>query len=176
MPGLAGYAALEYLGEPRPGETVIVLAVASPVGSTAGQLARLVGARSVGIAASAAKCNYAIEGVGYADCVSHRKGDLREKLRRACPGGTDVYFDNVGGEVLAAVLGHLALGAPIVPCGMIEAYSMDTPPPGSFPAPQSLREPPSGVWSSRTTTIGLSSSSVWSAAGSAKAGSVIAKT
>jgi NADPH-dependent curcumin reductase CurA len=135
MPGLTGYAGLVYLGEPKPGQTVLVSAATGPVGSTAGQVARLVGARAVGIAGSEEKCRYAVEELGYAACVNYRAGDLRALIKEACPDGVDVYFDNVGGDVLAAVLGNLALGARIVLCGMIEAYSMDKPPAGPFLGP-----------------------------------------
>ncbi|MCZ8132881.1 MAG: NADP-dependent oxidoreductase [Steroidobacteraceae bacterium] len=135
MPGLTGYAGLVYLGEPKPGQTVVVSAATGPVGSTVGQVARLMGARSVGIAGSAAKCDYAVRELGYAACVNYRDGDLRAALKEACPEGIDVYFDNVGGDTLAAVFGNLALGARIVLCGMIEAYSMDRPPAGPFLGP-----------------------------------------
>lgn len=135
MPGLTGYAGLVYLGEPRPGQTVLVSAATGPVGSTVGQVARLMGARAVGIAGSAEKCRYAVDTLGYAACVNYREGDLRAKLKEACPDRVDVYFDNVGGDTLAAVLGQLALHARVVLCGMIESYSMDTPPPGPFLGP-----------------------------------------
>jgi NADPH-dependent curcumin reductase CurA len=135
MPGLTGYSGLVYLGEPKPGETVVVSAATGPVGSTVGQVARLVGARAVGIAGSDEKCRYAIEQLGYEACVNYRAGDLRALLKQACPGGIDVYFDNVGGEVLAAALGNLALRARVVLCGMIEAYSAESPPPGPFLGP-----------------------------------------
>lgn len=135
MPGLTGYAGLVYLGEPRPGQTVLVSAATGPVGSTVGQVARLVGARAVGIAGSVEKCRYAVDTLGYSACVNYREGDLRTKLREACPDRVDVYFDNVGGDTLAAVLGQLALHARVVLCGMIETYSMDTPPPGPFLGP-----------------------------------------
>jgi hypothetical protein len=135
MPGLTGYAGLVYLGDPKPGETVVVSAATGPVGSTAGQVARLVGARAVGIAGSDEKCEYAVRELGYAACVNHRKSGLAEALKSACPDGINVYFDNVGGDVLAAVLRNLALHARIVLCGMIEAYSLDTPPPGPFLGP-----------------------------------------
>ncbi|HSN72844.1 MAG TPA: NADP-dependent oxidoreductase, partial [Steroidobacteraceae bacterium] len=81
MPGLTGYAGLVYLGEPRPGQTVLVSAATGPVGSTVGQVARLVGARPVGIAGSDEKCRYAVETLGFADCINYRTGDLRESLR-----------------------------------------------------------------------------------------------
>ena len=135
MPGLTGYAGLIYLGEPKPGQTVVVSAATGPVGSTAGQVARLVGARAVGIAGSAEKCRYAVEELGYAACVNYREGDLRARLKQACPDGIDVYFDNVGGDTLAAVLANLAMHARIVLCGMIEAYSLDSPPPGPWLGP-----------------------------------------
>ncbi len=135
IPGLTGYAGLVYLGEPKPGETVVVSAATGPVGSTVGQVARLVDARVVGIAGSNEKCRYAVEELGYDACVNYRAGDLRALLKQACPGGIDVYFDNVGGEVLAAALGNLALRARVVLCGMIEAYSAESPPPGPFLGP-----------------------------------------
>ncbi len=135
MPGLTGYAGLVYLGEPKPGETVVVSAATGPVGSTVGQVARLVGARAVGIAGSADKCRYAVEELGYAACVNYRDGDLREQLMQACPRGIDVYFDNVAGDTLTAVLSRLALGARVILCGMIEAYSMDKPPAGPWLGP-----------------------------------------
>jgi NADPH-dependent curcumin reductase CurA len=135
IPGLTGYAGLLYLGEPKAGETVVVSAATGPVGSTVGQVARLVGARAVGIAGSDEKCRYAVEELGFEACVNYRAGDLRALLKQACPGGIDVYFDNVGGDVLAAALGNLALHARIVLCGMIGAYSAESPPPGPFLGP-----------------------------------------
>jgi NADPH-dependent curcumin reductase CurA len=135
MPGLTGYAGLVYLGEPKPGQTVVVSAATGPVGSTVGQVARLVGARPVGIAGSDAKCRYAVEELGYAACVNYKNGDLRAQLKSACPDGIDVYFDNVAGDTLAAVMTNLAMGARIVLCGMIEAYSMDKPPAGPWLGP-----------------------------------------
>ena len=93
------------------------------------------GARVVGIAGSAEKCDYAVRELGFAACVNYKDGDLAANLKDACPRGIDVYFDNVGGETLAAVLRNLALGARVVLCGMIEAYSLDQPPPGPFLGP-----------------------------------------
>jgi hypothetical protein len=135
MPGLTGWAGTVYLGEPRPGQTFVVSAATGPVGCTAGQVARHMGARVVGIAGSAEKCEYAVRELGFAACVNYRQGDLVAQLKQACPDGIDVYFDNVGGETLSAVIRNLALGARIVLCGMIEAYSMDTPPPGPWLGP-----------------------------------------
>jgi NADPH-dependent curcumin reductase CurA len=135
MPGLTGYAGLVYLGEPKPGQTVVVSAATGPVGSTVGQVARLMGARVVGIAGSDAKCAYAVNELGFAECVNYKQGNLRDLLKSACPDGIDVYFDNVGGDTLAAVLTNLHLHARIVLCGIIEAYSASTPPAGPFLGP-----------------------------------------
>jgi NADPH-dependent curcumin reductase CurA len=135
IPGLTGYAGLIYLGEPKPGETVVVSAAVGPVGSTVGQVARLVGARAVGIAGSDEKCEFARRELGFADCVNYKSGDLKAKLKQVCPDGIDVYFDNVGGDTLTAVLGNLALRARIVLCGMIGAYSLPSPPPGPYLGP-----------------------------------------
>jgi NADPH-dependent curcumin reductase CurA len=128
MPGLTGYAGLTCCGEPQAGETVLVSAATGPVGSTAGQTARLLGARAVGIAGGKDKCRYAVEELGFAACLDRTQGDLAAQVRDACPGGAHVYFDNVGGDVLAAALANLARGARVVLCGMIEAYSLDVPP------------------------------------------------
>ena len=135
MPGLTGYAGTVYLAQPLPGQTFVVSACTGPVGSTAGQVARHMGARVVGIAGSKEKCDYAVRELGFAACVNYREGDLAAALKEACPRGIDAYFDNVGGSTLEAVLRNLALGARIVLCGMIEAYSMDTPPAGPFLGP-----------------------------------------
>jgi hypothetical protein len=135
MPGLTGWAGTVYLGKPRPGQTFVVSAATGPVGSTAGQVARHMGARVVGIAGSAEKCEYAVRELGFAACVNYRQGELVAQLKQACPDGIDVYFDNVGGETLSAVIRNLAMGARIILCGMIEAYSMDTPPPGPWLGP-----------------------------------------
>jgi len=135
MPGLTGYAGTVFLAQPLPGQTFVVSACAGPVGCTAGQVARHMGARVVGIAGSKEKCDYAVRELGFDACVDYREGDLRAQLKAACPNGIDAYFDNVGGATLEAVTLNLAMGARIVLCGMIEAYSMDTPPPGPWLGP-----------------------------------------
>lgn len=135
MPGLTGWAGTVYLAEPRPGETFVVSACTGPVGSTAGQVARHMGARVVGIAGSDAKCEFAVKSLGFSACVNYRNGDLTALLKAACPEGINGYFDNVGGSTLEAVTRNLAMGARIVLCGMIEAYSMDTPPAGPWLGP-----------------------------------------
>jgi NADPH-dependent curcumin reductase CurA len=135
MPGLTGYAGTVYLAEPKPGETFVVSACTGPVGSTAGQVARHMGARVVGIAGSEEKCDYAVRELGFAACVNYKTGDLAQRIKQACPDGINVYFDNVAGDTLGVVIRNLALGARIVLCGMIEAYSMDQPPPGPWLGP-----------------------------------------
>jgi NADPH-dependent curcumin reductase CurA len=125
MPGLTGWAGTVYLGEPRPGQTFVVSACTGPVGSTAGQVARHMGARVVGIAGSQDKCDFAVKELGFDACVNYKTGDLAALLKTACPDGIDVYFDNVGADTLVAVLKNLAL----------EASSMDMPPAGPWLGP-----------------------------------------
>jgi len=119
LPGLLGYTGLIYLGEPRPGQTVLVSDPTGPVGSTAGQAARIVGARAVGIATSPDKCDYAVKQLGFAACISDVSA-----LRTACPEGVDVYFDTVGGEVFTHALHVLAPHARVVLSGMSDAYAV----------------------------------------------------
>jgi hypothetical protein len=95
----------------------------------------MMGARVIGIAGSADKCVYAVRELGFEQCINYKSGSLAERLKEACPGGIDVYFDNVGGDTLAAVLGNLALNAQIVLCGMIGAYNLDAPPTGPHLGP-----------------------------------------
>jgi NADPH-dependent curcumin reductase CurA len=135
MPGMTAYAGTIFLAQPLPGQTFVVSACTGPVGSTAGQIARHMGARVVGIAGSAAKCDYAVRELGFDACVNYKQGELAAELKAACPSGIDAYFDNVGGATLEAVMRNLAMGARIVLCGMIEAYSMDSPPPGPWLGP-----------------------------------------
>jgi NADPH-dependent curcumin reductase CurA len=135
MPGLTGYVGMVHVVPPHPAQTVVVSAATGPVGSTAGQTARIMGARVVGIAGSAEKCGYAVRELGFDQCVNYKSGDLKQLLKQACPDGIDVYFDNVGGDTLAAVLGNLALNAQILLCGMIGAYNLDAPPPGPHLGP-----------------------------------------
>jgi len=134
-PGLTGYVGMVYVVPPRPGQTVVVSAATGPVGCTVGQTARLMGARVVGIAGSSEKCDYAVRVLGFDDCVNYKDGQLKVALKRACPEGIDVYFDNVGGETLAAALANLALHARVALCGMMGVYNQDTPPPGPHLGP-----------------------------------------
>ncbi len=122
MPGITAWVGLATIGQPREGETVVVSAATGAVGGVAGQLARQAGCRVVGIAGGAAKCAIAVGELGYDACLDHRAGDLASSLKEAAPGGVDVYFDNVGGEVLDAVLRRVNAGARIPLCGLISGY------------------------------------------------------
>ncbi len=134
MPGLTAYAGIERLLRPAAGDVVVVSAAAGPVGATVGQLAKARGARTVGIAGSAAKCAWLREQAGFDTAINYKTGPLREALDRACPDGIDHYFDNVGGDVLQAVMERLALGARVALCGLMNQYNSDQPPPGPNPA------------------------------------------
>lgn len=135
IPGLTAWAGMRTIAKPVAGETVLVSTAAGAVGSVAGQLARLDGCRVVGIAGSEEKCRIAVEEFGFDACVSHRSTDLVAELRGACPDGIDVYFDNVGVQVLAAALACLRRRARIVLCGLSGQYNEGTPPPGPHLGP-----------------------------------------
>jgi NADPH-dependent curcumin reductase CurA len=123
MPAFTAWYGLLKIGEPRPGETVVVAAASGPVGSVVGQLAKLKGARVVGIAGGAEKCRYVVEETGFDICIDRRDPQFAVALAAACPNGIDVYFENVGGEVLQAVLPLLNLGARMPVCGFIAHYN-----------------------------------------------------
>jgi hypothetical protein len=130
MPGMTAYVGLLDLGQPQPGQTVVVSAAAGAVGSAVGQLAKSQGARAVGVAGSPAKCEYVVKELAFDACVSHRGPDLFGALKDACPQGIDVYFDNVGGDVLKTVLRLVNPFARIPLCGLISQYNATEPPPG----------------------------------------------
>jgi hypothetical protein len=130
MPGMTAYVGLLDIGRPKPGETVVVSAASGAVGSVVGQIARIKGCRVVGIAGSKAKCDYVVNELGFDSCVSYKADDFRTALRDACPSGIDVYFENVGGNVLAAVLRLLNRNARIPLCGLIADYNATEPPAG----------------------------------------------
>ena len=123
MPGTTAYSGMTDIGQPTAGETVVVSAASGAVGSVAGQLAKRVGCRVVGIAGGPAKCMWVQEALGFDDCVDHRSGDLPRALREACPNGIDVYFENVGGLVQEAAFGLLNAHARVMMCGMIAQYN-----------------------------------------------------
>jgi NADPH-dependent curcumin reductase len=122
MLGLTAYAGMILLAGPKAGETAVVSAASGGVGQIAGQLARLRGARVVGIAGRAEKCRFVVEELGYDACVSHLSPTMAEELRAACPDGVDVYFENVGGALFDAVLPLFNPGARMTICGLIAHY------------------------------------------------------
>ncbi len=122
MLGLTAYAGMILLGDPKAGETAVVSAASGGVGQIAGQLARLRGARVVGIAGHADKCRYVTEDLGFDACVSHLSPTFAADLAAACPAGVDVYFENVGGAVFDAVLPLFNRGARMTICGLIAHY------------------------------------------------------
>jgi NADPH-dependent curcumin reductase CurA len=130
MPGMTAYVGLLDIGQPKPGETVVVSAAAGAVGSAVGQIAKIKGCRAVGIAGSADKCDYVVRELGFDACVSYKQGDLLAALKAACPAGIDVYFENVGGDVLRAVMQLLNMNARIPLCGLISEYNATEPVPG----------------------------------------------
>jgi NADPH-dependent curcumin reductase CurA len=130
MPGLTAYVGLLDIGQPQAGETVAVGAATGGVGSVVGQIAKLKGCRVVGVAGGAAKCDYAVEVLGFDACLDHRAPELSERLAAACPKGIDVYFESVGGEVLYAVAPLLNVGARVPLCGLIAWYNLEKLPAG----------------------------------------------
>jgi NADPH-dependent curcumin reductase len=123
MPGMTAYTGLLDIGKPQPGETVVVAAASGAVGSAVGQIAKIKGARAVGIAGGKDKCEYVKKEFGFDDCLDHRAPDLAVKLKDACPKGIDVYFENVGGEVFDAVFPLLNAFARVPVCGLIAHYN-----------------------------------------------------
>jgi hypothetical protein len=127
LPGMTGYFGLLEIGQPRPGDTVVVSGAAGAVGQTVGQVAKIKGCRAVGIAGGKAKCDFAVKELRYDACVDYKGGDVKDGLKEHCPKGVDVYFDNVGGEILDAVLTRIGRGARIVVCGAISQYNNTAP-------------------------------------------------
>ncbi|MFE7797419.1 NADP-dependent oxidoreductase [Nocardia sp. NPDC057440] len=130
MPGFTAYSGLLKIGQPRPGETVVVAAASGPVGSAVGQIARIRGARAVGIAGGPEKCAYVRDELGFDAAIDHRAPDFEEQLRAAVPEGIDVYFENVGGAVADAVYPLLNTYARVPVCGLIANYNASGVPEG----------------------------------------------
>jgi NADPH-dependent curcumin reductase CurA len=120
--GATAYFGMVDIGQPKAGETVVVSAAAGATGSIAGQIAKVHGARVVGIAGGPEKCRAVVEDFGFDACIDYREEGLAAALKQHCPRGVDVYFDNVGGPILDAVLGRLAPRARVVLCGVISSY------------------------------------------------------
>jgi NADPH-dependent curcumin reductase CurA len=139
MPGFTAYAGLLSIGRPQQGETVVVAAASGAVGSAVGQIARIKGARAVGIAGGAAKCAYVRDELGFDAVVDHRAPDFAVQLKEACPKGIDVYFENVGGAVWDAVQPLLNPFARVPVCGLIAQYNSG-PPEGADRLPRMMQD------------------------------------
>jgi NADPH-dependent curcumin reductase CurA len=139
MPGMTAYTGLLEIGQPKAGETVVVSAASGAVGSVVGQIARIKGARAVGIAGGPDKCNYVKDELGFDDCIDHRAPDFPEKLKATCPKGIDVYFENVSGPVWDAVFPLLNTFARIPVCGLIALYSATELKEARYVVPQVFR-------------------------------------
>jgi NADPH-dependent curcumin reductase CurA len=121
-PGMTAYFGLLEIGKPKAGDTVVVSGAAGAVGMVVGQIAKIKGCRVIGIAGGAQKCEYIVKDLGFDGAIDYKSEDVRQSLRTHCPNGIDVYFDNVGGDILEAALANLARGARIVICGAISQY------------------------------------------------------
>ena len=131
MPGMTAYFGLLDVGQPRPGETVVVSAASGAVGQVVGQIGKIMGCRVVGIAGGTRKCAFVKDELGFDACIDYKAGnDLDAALRAVCPKGIDVYFDNVGGEVSDAVLRNINFFGRVALCGSISQYNATTPPMG----------------------------------------------
>jgi NADPH-dependent curcumin reductase CurA len=130
MTGMTAYFGLIDVGALETGNTVVVSGAAGAVGSVVGQIAKIKDCKVVGIAGGEAKCRMVTEELGFDACIDYHAGDVRGALRRECPDGIDVYFDNVGGEILDAALANIALHARVVICGAISQYNASSPPTG----------------------------------------------
>ena len=130
MPGMTAYFGLMDVGQPgltKAGETLVVSGAAGAVGQTVGQLAKIKGLRVVGIAGGAAKCDWVVNELGFDACIDYKGGSVKDGLKEHCPQGVDIYFDNVGGEILDTVLTRINRRARIVICGAISQYNNTTP-------------------------------------------------
>lgn len=127
MPGVTAWFGLLDIGKPKPGETVVVAAASGAVGGVVGQLAKLAGARAIGIAGGRDKCDYVTRELGFDACLDHREEGLEERLRESTPNGVDVYFENVGGRILDLVLARLNPFARIPLCGLVSQYNATEP-------------------------------------------------
>ena len=127
MPGMTGYFGLLEVGQPKAGETVVVSGAAGAVGQSVGQVAKIKGCRAVGIAGGKSKCDFVVNELHYDACIDYKGGDVKDGLKQHCPKGVDVYFDNVGGEILDSVLTRINRGARIVICGAISQYNNTAP-------------------------------------------------
>jgi len=134
MPGLTAFAGLGILGQPKVGDTLVVSAASGAVGSMVGQYGRTLGCRVIGIAGSDEKCRWLVDTAKFDACINYKTETVADGIDRLCPDGVDIYFDNVGGETLDAVMWRLAIGARVVLCGLMSQLSSETRPAGPNPA------------------------------------------
>lgn len=135
MPGHTAYFGLKHVADVKPGETVVVSAASGAVGQVVGQIAKIEGARAVGIAGGPEKCAFITHDLGFDAAVDHKRPDLSDALKAAAPQGIDVDFENVGGDVFDAVLARMNQFGRVALCGLISAYNATEPP----PVPRNLR-------------------------------------
>jgi hypothetical protein len=128
--GITAYFGVTDIGQAKAGETFVVSGAAGGVGTIAGQVAKIIGCRVIGIAGGKEKCRFVVEELGFDECIDYKEGDITDALRAACPGGIDVYFDNVGGDILDVALAQMKDFGRIVACGMISGYNDAERPPG----------------------------------------------
>lgn len=126
MPGMTGYFGLLKTAMPKAGETVVVSGAAGAVGSVVGQIAKIKGCRVVGIAGGSEKCKFLVDELGFDGAIDYKNDNVKKALKQACPNGVDVFYDNVGGDILDDVLGQINLHARIVICGAISQYNNTT--------------------------------------------------
>ena len=127
MPGMTAYFGLLEVGQPKAGETVVVSGAAGAVGQTVGQVAKQHGCRVVGIAGGRDKCDFVVDELGFDACIDYKGGSVKDGLKQHCPKGVDIYFDNVGGDILDTVLTRINRKARIIICGAISQYNNTTP-------------------------------------------------
>ena len=127
MPGMTAYFGLLDVGQPKAGDTVVVSGAAGAVGTVTGQIAKIKGCRAVGIAGGREKCDFIVNELGFDAAIDYKSEDVRSALKEHCPKGVDIYFDNVGGDILDIVLSRLARSARVVICGAISQYNNDGP-------------------------------------------------
>ncbi|MEP6943940.1 MAG: NADP-dependent oxidoreductase [Betaproteobacteria bacterium] len=127
MPGITAWFGLFEIGQPKPGETVVVSAASGAVGSVVGQLAKIAGCRVVGIAGGEAKCTYVVDELGFDACIDYKAGNLLPDLKTQCPKGVDVDFENVGGPILDTLLRVMNMRSRIIVCGLIAEYNASQP-------------------------------------------------
>src|SRR6185437_10147718 len=127
MPGMTAYFGLLDVGQPKAGETIVVSGAAGAVGQTVGQVAKHKGCRVVGIAGGKDKCDFVVKELGFDACIDYKTGSVKDGLKEHCPNGVDVYFDNVGGDILDTVLTRINMKARIIICGAISQYNNTTP-------------------------------------------------